>query len=708
MIMRNTLLITILAFVYYGCKSENNMTKKEPPVAEKKPKELTIHGHTRVDNYYWLNERENPEVIAYLKDENAHTEVMMKDTKELQEKLFNEIVGRIKQDDSSVPYFDNGYYYYVRYEEGKEYPLYCRKKQSLEASEEIMLNVNELAEGFDYFQVKGVSVSPNNQFLAYGVDTLSRRLYTLKIKNLETGELLDYKVKNTSGSFAWANDDQTIFYTIKDETTLRPYRVMKGNAFGNSFNDSEVFKEEDETFYTGVYKTKSDQYIMISSGSTLSSEYRYANADDPTEFKIIQPRQRELEYGVAHFKNKFLVVTNLDAKNFRLMETPVDNTSKEHWKEIIPHRDDVLLEEIEVFNDYFVVNERKNGLAHIRIIEWENGNEHYLDFEEEVYVAGISANPQFDSKTLRYSYSSLTTPYSVYDYDMENRNKELMKQQEVVGDFSPDNYKTKRLYATARDGKKIPVSMVYHKETPPGNDSPLLLYGYGSYGHTIDPYFSSVRLSMLDRGFTFAIAHIRGGQIYGREWYDDGKMLNKKNTFTDFIDCANFLVEQNYTSPEHLYAAGGSAGGLLIGAVVNRRPELFNGVIAAVPFVDVVTTMLDESIPLTTSEYDEWGNPNDKEYYEYILSYSPYDNVKSQKYPNMLVTTGLHDSQVQYWEPAKWVAKLRDLKTDENLLLLHTNMEAGHGGASGRFEKYKETALEYAFLLKLEEKTDLE
>ncbi len=703
MMNRLHILVIILA-IFLSCKTNNRMEHLDPPMAKVNPKQLTKHNHTRIDNYYWLNERENPEVIAYLEDENAYTRAIMKNTEALQDKLFDEIVGRIKQDDSSVPFIDKGYFYYTRYEEGKEYPIYCRKAGTLEAKEEVMLNVNRMAEGFDYYSVRGLSVSSDNKYLAFGVDTLSRRMYTLQVKNLETGENLPVKVANTSGGYAWANDNKTIFYTLKDETTLRPFKVMKMNAFSLSNEAEEIFTETDETFYTGVYKTKSEKYIVISSGSTLSNEYRFADADNPDHFQIFQSRERELEYGIAHFKDKFLVITNLDAKNFRLMETPVDKTSKEHWQEVIPHREDVYLEEIEVFDDYLVVNERKDGLANLRVMEWQTGNEHYIDFGEEAYVAGIHVNPEFDSKLLRFSYSSLTTPYSIFDYDMDTRGRELKKQQEVVGDFSPEDYEAKRLYAPSRDGKKIPVSMVYRKNVTLNENTPFLLYGYGSYGNTIDPYFSSVRLSLLDRGFVFAIAHIRGGQIYGREWYDDGKMLNKKNTFTDFIDCANYLVEQKYTDTEHLYAMGGSAGGLLMGAVVNMQPHLFHGVIAAVPFVDVVTTMLDESIPLTTGEYDEWGNPNEKEYYDYILSYSPYDNVVAQEYPNMLVTTGLHDSQVQYWEPAKWVAKLRETNTGNNLLLLHTNMEAGHGGASGRFEKYKETALEYAFLLMLEDK----
>ncbi len=683
-----------------SCKNKNVM---EPPIAKKQAKELTIHGHTRIDNYYWLRNREDSGVIAYLEAENAYRETVMKDTEELQAKLYDEIVGRIKQTDMSVPYRLNGYYYYTRYEEGQEYPIYCRKKGSLEAEEEILLNVNEMAEGYSYYQVAGLSVSPDNKMLSFGVDTLSRRIYTIHFKNLETGQILDDKLSVTSGSAAWANDNKTVFYTVKDEQTLRPYKVYKHRLGSGSENDELIYTEEDETFVCGAYKTKSRKYIMIGSFATLSNEFRFLDADNPDgEFTLVQPRVRELEYSVSHYGDKFYVLTNLDARNFRLMETPVSNPGKENWKEIIPHREDVYLDNIEIFSNYLVVSERKDGLVNLRIMPWDGSAEHYMDFPEEAYLAYISTNPEFDTEILRYGYTSMTTPTSTYDYNMKTREKELLKQEEVVGNFNSENYETKRLYATADDGVKIPISLVYRKGVEKNGKNPLLLYAYGSYGYTIDPTFSSVRLSLLDRGFVFAIAHIRGGQIYGRQWYEDGKLLKKKNTFTDFVDAGEYLVEENYTNPENMYAMGGSAGGLLMGAVVNIAPELFKGVIAAVPFVDVVTTMLDESIPLTTGEFDEWGNPKEKEYYDYMLSYSPYDNVTAQNYPNMLITTGLHDSQVQYWEPAKWVAKLRDLKTDDNLLLLYVNMDTGHGGASGRFKRYRETAMEYAFLLMLE------
>ncbi|WP_236652773.1 S9 family peptidase [Chitinophaga vietnamensis] len=680
----------------------NEKEKATPPVAEKIPKELTIHGDTRIDNYYWLNERENPKVIDYLKAENAYLDTIMAPEAKLREKLFDEMKGRIKETDMSVPYLKNGFYYYTRYEKGKEYPIYCRKKGSLEADEQIVLNVNELAQGHAYCQVAGISVSPDTKMLAYGIDTVSRRRYVLRFKNLETGEALKDEIHETTGNAIWANDNKTVFYTTKDTVTLRADRIMR-HALGNAQN-KEMFHEKDETFDVSVAKTKSGKYIVINSSSTLSSENLILDAAKPDgEFRIFQPRQKDMLYDVDHKDDKFYVRTNWNALNFRLMECPLDKTSRENWKELIPHRSDVLLEDLSLFKDYMVLEERKNGLTQLRIINTKTHQEKYLPFAEPTYTAGISVNPEMDSKELRYFYTSLTTPSSIYDYNMETGKSELKRQQEVLGGYDPKNYISERLYATAKDGTKVPISVVYKKGFEKNGKSPLLLYGYGSYGHSIDPGFNSNLLSLLDRGFVFAIAHIRGGQEMGRQWYEDGKMFKKKNTFTDFIDCADYLLAQKYSTKEHLYAQGGSAGGLLMGAVTNMRPELWHGVIAQVPFVDVVTTMLDESIPLTTGEFDEWGNPKNKDSYDYMKSYSPYDNVERIAYPNLLVTTGLHDSQVQYWEPAKWVAKLRDMKTDKNLLLLHTNMDAGHGGSSGRFTMLKEIALEYAFLLKLEE-----
>ncbi|MBN1416027.1 MAG: S9 family peptidase [Bacteroidales bacterium] len=694
-------LICLIAVIFTSSSCKKTMIMI-PPDAEKIKKELTLHGETRIDNYYWLNERDNPAVLEYLKKENAYTDYILKDTKELQDKLYNEIIGRIKQTDMSVPYKENGYYYYTRYEEGKEYPVYCRKKENLEAPEEILLNVNDMAKGYDYYHIGGISVSPDNRLLVFSIDTVSRRLYTLRIKNLETGKYLPDEISNTMGTATWAADNKTLFYSLKDVSTLRPCRILRHALGSASEKDVVVYEEKDETFNAYVYKTKSKEFIIIALSSTLSNEYRYLYANDPMgSFLLFHPREHELEYDIDHFEDRFYIRTNLKAKNFRLMETPVSSTSKSSWKEVIPHRDTVLLENFELFRDFMVLDERINGLTRFRVMNMRDKTDYYIDLEEQAYTAWFSANPEFATDLLRFGYSSMTTPNSTYDFNMKTRERFLLKRQEVLGDFNPEDYFAERLFATASDGSTIPLSLVYKKGIKKDSNNPLVLYGYGSYGFTTDPDFSIDRLSLLDRNFIYAIAHVRGEQIMGRSWYDNGKLLKKKNTFTDFIDCAEFLIKENYTSPDKLMAYGASAGGLLIGAVVNMRPDLFKGVIAAVPFVDVITTMLDESIPLTTGEYDEWGNPNDKEYYDYMLSYSPYDNVGKKDYPNMLVTTGLHDSQVQYWEPAKWVAKLRDMKTDDNLLLLYTNMETGHSGASGRFEAYKETAMEYAFLLKL-------
>lgn len=671
------------------------------PVAKTVPKELSIHGDTRNDEYYWLNQREDPEVIAYLNSENEYREQMTSHIKTFQGKLFEEIKGRIKQDDESVPYKENGYFYITRFETGKEYAIYSRKKGSLDAKEEIMLDANELAKPYKYYAVGNRAVSSNNKILAYGEDTLSRRIYTLRFKNLETGKMLPDVIPNTSGGAVWANDNQTIFYSVKDDA-LRPYKVFKHKLGTSASADVEVFHEADETFASGVYKTKSKRYIVIASFQTLSTEYRVLDADKPDgAFKIIQPRTRGLEYSMDHYGDKFYIRTNLDAKNFRLMETPVTATTKENWKEVIPNRDDVLLEGMEIFEDYLVLSERIKGITQLRVRPWDGSAEHYVQFGEDAYLAYVDVNPEFNTDVLRVGYTSLTTPASTYDYNMSTKKLTQLKQQAVLGGFNRDDYASERIYVKVRDGVQVPVSIVYKKGFKKDGSQPFLIYGYGSYGASMDPTFNSARLSLLDRGFGFAIAHIRGGEELGRQWYEDGKLLKKKNTFNDFVDCSEYLVQNKYTNTDKLFAMGGSAGGLLMGAVVNMRPDLFKGVIAAVPFVDVVTTMLDESIPLTTGEYDEWGNPNDKTYYDYMKSYSPYDNVSAQAYPAMLVTTGLHDSQVQYWEPAKWVARLRAKKTDKNPLLLYTNMDTGHGGASGRFERYKEVAMEYAFLLDL-------
>lgn len=681
------------------------MILKDRPIAAEQPVHLEKHGQVRIDEYYWLNERESPEVLAYLNEENAYYQKMTAHTDALKEALFVEMRSRIKEDDESVPYLHNGYWYITRYAEGRDYPLYYRWKDEEGAEEELLFDCNEMAEGEAYFHLRGINISPDNTWVAYGIDTLGRRIYDLYVKNLKTGEVYQHLIENTTGSSVWANDNKTLFYTRKDETTLRSDRIYRHSMNSSPENDVVVYREEDETFNAFVYKSKSDKYIIFGSGSTLTSEYSVMSANEPFgEPVVVQPRVRGLEYGISHFEDHFYIITNADgATNFKLMRTHVDHPSREHWEEVIPHREDVLLEDVDIFKRYLVVSERKEGLNLIRIIRWEDGEEYYLPFDNETYTAFPSTNLDFNTVQLRYVYNSLTTPASTIDFNMDTRQKKVLKEQQVLGGtFDKNNYTSERVWATAEDGSRVPISMVYRKGVKMDGSSPLLLYGYGSYGATIDPYFSSVRLSLLDRGFIYAIAHIRGGEYLGRSWYDDGRLLQKKNSFTDFIACAKHLIASGYTSPAHLYGMGGSAGGLLMGAVCNMAPELFNGVVSQVPFVDVLTTMLDTSIPLTTGEFDEWGNPEDREYYDYMEAYSPYDNIGKHEYPHMLVTAGLHDSQVQYWEPAKYVARLRARKTDSNLLLLHTNMDAGHGGASGRFEALKEEAMEYAFLLDLE------
>jgi oligopeptidase B len=645
--------------------------------------------------------------LEYLRQENKYYKALTSHTKALQEDLFKEMKGRIKEDDSSVPYKKDGFWYLTRYVKGREYPVYARKEGGLKANEEVLFDCNEMADGQEFFDLKGISISPDNRMAAFGVDTISRRQYHIQVKDLKSGKIFPDKIDNTTGNAVWANDNKTFFYTKKDPVTLRSDKIYKHILGTPESADQLVYHEVDETFYTYVTKSKSKKYIVIGSESTLTSEYRILEADRPEgEFTIFSPRTRGLEYSIYHYGNYFYILTNKDkATNFKLMRAEEGRTSAEMWQEFIPHRANVLLEDIEIFRNYYVLSERDNGLNKMKVTRWDNGESYYIPFENETYIAYPYVNPEFNTDTLRYVYNAMTSPYAVIDFDMGTRQSEVKKEQEVLGgEFRKENYISERKWATARDGRKIPISLVYRKDTPLQPATPLLMYGYGSYGATIDPYFSTVRLSLLDRGFVYAIAHVRGGEYLGREWYEDGKLLRKKNTFTDFIDCSEYLIEERYTSPKHLYASGGSAGGLLMGVVVNEAPELYNGIIAAVPFVDVVTTMLDESIPLTTGEYDEWGNPNDPVFYDYMKSYSPYDNVTAHEYPNMLVTTGLHDSQVQYWEPAKWVAKIREYKIGNNRLFLETNMETGHGGASGRFEALRETAREFAFLLDMEGK----
>ncbi|MFN2396005.1 MAG: S9 family peptidase [Bacteroidales bacterium] len=694
------LLFVVAGAILYACTSPEK--KAEPPVAAKIEEQLIIHGDTRIDFYYWLRDREDQAVIDYLNAENAYLESVMSHTEELRDELFNEMVGRIKQDESSAPWFYNGYWYYTRYEEGGEYPLFCRKKENPDAPEEIMLNVPEMAKDYAYYRVGRFDVSSDNTRIAFTVDTMGRRQHTIYIKDLETSELQPTGISYAAGDVSWAADDQTIFFTVIDPGTLRYERIMRYSTLEQGEPVESYYEEDDTYYYMGVSKTKDGKYLTINMRSSASNEIRILEADNPNvTFRVFQPRQKDFNYDIDHYNNKFYILTNYNAQNFRLMETPDNRTGINNWREVIAHRNDVLLEGMEVFDDYLVLQERSNGLRQMRVIHQPTQQEHYIEFDEEAYTAAISINREMDTDIFRYTYTSLTTPATVYDYNMDTRSQTKVWQQTILGDFDPDQYETRRLYAPARDGEQIPVTLVYRKDIEPTDNNPLLQYGYGSYGITVDPRFNSNAVSLLDRGFIYALAHVRGGQDMGRQWYDDGKLLNKKNTFFDFIDVSEFLIENNYTSPENLFASGGSAGGLLMGAVLNLRPELYKGIIARVPFVDVVTTMLDETIPLTTAEYDEWGNPNIKEYYDYMLSYSPYDQVIEQEYPNMLITSGLHDSQVQFWEPAKWTAKLRVYNTGDSRILLNTNMEAGHGGASGRFSRLREVALQYAFLIDL-------
>ena len=671
-------------------------------MVKKIPTKLEKHGHVRIDNYYWLRERENPEVIRYLNEENEYAAKEMDHAREFEERVFQEIKGRFKQTDMSVPYKRDDYFYYTRYEEQKEYPIYARKRGSLEQPEEIILNANLLAEGHEFFSVGGWTVSSGQDLLAYAVDVEGRRIHTAYIKNLSTGELLSDVLPNVSENLAWANDNRTLFYAKQDEITLREYQIYRHVVGTDPAKDQLVFQEDDETFVSYIFKTKSKKFLMIVSAQTVSQEYRYLDADHPQgEFQVFLLREREHEYHIDHIDDRFVIRTNDGAKNFRLMWTPIAMPQRENWHEIIPHREDVYLSDVELFKNYFALEERARGLTQIRVVPWSGRDDHYLAFDEPAYRASLGANLEFDTTRLRFEYTSMKTPLSIYDYETTTRERVLLKREEILGGFDSDNYITERRYARASDGVEVPISIVYREGLTRNGENPLLLYGYGSYGVSIDAAFQSPRLSLVDRGFVFAIAHIRGGQELGRQWYKDGKLFKKKNTFSDFIACAEFLIREKFTRAEKLFAMGRSAGGLLMGAISNMRPDLFRGIVAEVPFVDVVTTMLDSSIPLTTGEYDEWGDPNQKEFYDYMLSYSPYDNVGNKYYPAMLVTAGLHDSQVQYWEPAKWVAKLRELKADKNRVLLKTNMEAGHGGASGRFRRHRETAFSYVFLLDL-------
>jgi len=722
------LVMVSITFAIYSCKNKDTgslsdivykesmlMNKSDimPPVAEKEPKQMVTHGDTTVDNYFWMrlsDEQKNAKkpdaqtqrVLDYLNAENDYREKMMLHTDSFQNRLFEEIKGRIKQTDMSVPYKENGYFYITRYEEGKEYPIHSRKKDNLEAAEEIMLHVNELADGYEYFAIGGRSVSPDNKILAYGEDTVSRRQYTVRFKDLGTGKNMDDIIPNTTGGIVWANDNKTVFYT-KNDAALRSYQIYRHTLGTPVKSDKLVFHEKDETFNTFIYKSKSKKYLILGSSATLSQEYQVLEADNPTgSFRMFQPRERKLEFDISHYGDKWYIRTNKDdAQNFKIMISPETATTKENWTDLMPYDKNIFIEGIDLFKDHMVISERKDGITQLRIRPWDGKNEHYIAFGEASYATGTGINPEFETDLLRLDYTSLTTPNTTYDYNVKTKKLELLKQQEVIGNFNAADYVSERQMVKAKDGTLVPLSIVYKKGYKKDGTRPLLLYAYGSYGYSMDPYFSSARLSLLNRGFGFAIAHIRGGQEMGRQWYEVGKLLKKKNTFTDFIDCGDYLVKEGYVAKDKLFAEGGSAGGLLMGAVMNMKPELWRGIIAGVPFVDVINTMLDESIPLTTGEFDEWGNPKNKEYYDYMKSYSPYDNVEAKAYPATLVTTGYWDSQVQYWEPAKWVAKLREMKTDKNPLLVYCNMDTGHGGASGRFRALRETAMEYAFLLDL-------
>ena len=705
--MRPAIFVSILLL---SCSRMTQAQTKPAPVAAVKPKTITTNGHSRVDNYYWLNQPEDKEVLAYLNAENEYLDQTLAPIKDFRTKLFDEMKGRIKQQDESVPYKEGGYFYFTKYVEGGEYPIYARKKGSLTGAEEVMLDVNQMAKGHNYYQAGGLEISDNEELVAYGEDTVSRRLYTLRVKNLKTGQTYPDAIPNTEGgAYAWAADNKTLFYIRKDVQTLLGSQVFRHVLGTDPKQDVLVYEEKDNQFGLGVGRTKSKKYIaIVSEHNGVTSEWKLLEASKPTSpLRVFYPRERGHEYDIQHYKDKFYIRTNYKAENYRLMEVAEGKTTdRAGWKEVIAHRPDVFFQQLEVFANDLVLEERKAGLTQIRVINPKQKTDHYLEFADPAYVSGIAYNPEFNTNVLRFTYSSLTTPNSTFDYNMDTRTKTLMKQQTVLGGFDPTNYTSERVFVTARDGAKVPVSIVYRKDTKKEGLAPLLQYAYGSYGINMEPNFSSTRLSLLDRGFIYAIAHIRGGQEMGRRWYEDGKLFKKKNTFNDFVDCSKWLIDNKYTSADKLFAMGGSAGGLLMGAVINQAPQLYRGVVAAVPFVDVVTTMLDETIPLTTGEFEEWGNPKKKEYYDYMLSYSPYDNVEKKAYPNLLVTTGLHDSQVQYYEPAKWVAKLRTMKTDKNpgaetQLLLHTNMEAGHGGASGRFKALEETALEYAWILNL-------
>ncbi|WP_421668965.1 S9 family peptidase [Shewanella chilikensis] len=690
-----------------GCSGMNSENKLVAPVAEKRPHTMSLHGVTRTDDYYWLrdDERKAPDVIDYLERENAYTAARLKPWEPLKQKLFKELTSRLEQDESSVPYRWHNHWYYRRFEAGLEYPVIARSRE-FNGEEQLLLDVNRRAEGQEFYALGGVSVSPDEQILAFAEDTLSRRIYSVYFKDLATGEQLADKLTGVDGRVVWSNDNRYVFYIAKDPQTLLGYQVFRHKLGSPQSEDLLVYEEQDDTFYISLGKSLDESLIVLHHESTTTSEVSLLDANAPLgEFRAFLPREEGHEYSIAKRGDEFFILSNWQATNFRLMKTTAaDAGDKRKWQQVLAHDPEVRLEDLLLLDDYLIVQSRSQGLSHIKVYPHTDLSRGYeLTFDDPAYVVGLDINPSQHSRELRLYYSSPTTPESIYSYQLDKPGeRKLLKQEKVLGDFEPGNYQAERLLIPARDGAQVPVTLVYRKDKfRKDGSNPLYQYGYGAYGHIIEPDFDASVLSLLDRGVVYAIAHVRGGEMLGRPWYDDGRLFNKRNSFNDFEDTTRALLDLGYAAPGKVVAAGGSAGGLLMGAVVNQAPDLYLAVAAHVPFVDIVTTMLDESIPLTTNEYDEWGNPNDKPYFDYMLSYSPYDNIRHQAYPHLLVTTGLHDSQVQYFEPAKWVAKLRNYKTDDNLLLLQTDMEAGHGGKSGRFRQFEDTALEYAFFLGL-------
>jgi oligopeptidase B len=697
---RNFLLFSfvITTLLYSACTAKHQV-KITPPVAKIVPKTNQYPAGTLTDNYFWLRDKNNPDVLAYLQAENQYTDAMMKHTVKLQDKLYREMLGRIKETDLSVPEKIDDYFYYSRTEAGKQYRIDCRKHETLDAPEEILLDENQFAAGHNYFDLGSFEVSTDHKLVAFSTDYNGSEVYMMQIKDLSSGAVLPERIQNTSGNVQWANDNKTLFYTTLD-AAKRPDKLYRHTLGADPAQDPLLYEEKDQSFYVYVYKSRSEAYLFLDSSSLTTSEISYLSTDHPNgAFEMIEPRKKDILYSIDHRLNRFYILTNEDAKNFKLMETSVTDPTRENWTELIPARQNVMIENMDAFENHLVVYERENGLERIRIRNLSDEKEHFVDFPEAAYAIYPTGNSEFNKTTLRFNYQSLVTPPSVYDYDMDQKTRQLKKQYEVLGGFDPNLYKTERIFATGPDGAKIPISLLYKKSVILNGKNPVFLTGYGAYGYSNDPYFSSKRFSLVDRGFVFALAHIRGGGELGRTWYESGKLFNKRNTFTDFIACAEHLVTQNYTSIGNIAISGASAGGLLIGAVVNMRPDLFKVVIAQVPYVDVINTMMDPSIPLTVTEYEEWGDPRQKQFYDYMISYSPYDNVRAQAYPAMLITTSLNDPRVAYWEPAKLTAKLRAMKTDQNVLLLKTNMEAGHSGSSGRYDELKDDAFQYAFIL---------